>query len=141
MLPVVRTCTSGGLTLAGQIQFYCVILVLVFGYGGYGSAFAQSPNAPVVVTKPKAAKKIKLKPLKPLSEKDIQRANKKAQKASSGKSIQKANEKILKDQAKAIKRANKKAAQANKALQKAHAKAVREAVKQAQADAAKRKVP
>jgi hypothetical protein len=125
---------SGGLTLARRIP---LVIFLMIACCGYPFAFAQSPNAPVVVRKPKAQKKIKLKPLKPLSEKDIQRANKKALQASSAKSIQKANEKTFKDQAKAIKKANEKAAQANKALQKAHAKALRKAAEQARADTKK----
>jgi hypothetical protein len=93
----------------------------------------QNTNNQVPITKskpPQKPKPVKLKPLKTLSEKDIQKANKKAVEASSAKSIQKANEKVRHDQAKAIKKANRKAAKVNKALQKANAKALREAQKQ-----------
>ena|SRR5581483_4334867 len=93
--------------------------VLIFFLVSYGFALP-----------PQKAKSAQPKPLKPLSAKDIEKANKKALKASSGKSIQKKNQKILKDQAKAQKKANRKAAQANKALQRAHTKTLREEKKQ-----------
>ena len=99
--------------MARRILWCCLVIVLTFGSG-----FAKDVKKP---------KPVKLKPLKPLTEKDIRKANKKALKASSAKSIQKANEKIIKHQAKGIRDANRKAVKANKALQKAHAKAVRDA--------------
>jgi hypothetical protein len=119
-------------SLQRQVQACCVGFVVMFGYS---AGFGQKPNEPVVIKTPKTPKKpqkVNVKPLKPLSQKDIQRANKKGLEASSGKSIQKTNEKILKDQAKAMRKANKKAAKANKALLKAHAKAVRNAQREPQ---------
>jgi len=103
--------------LARRILWCCLVIVLTCGTG-----FAKDDKKP---------KPVKIKPLKPLSEKDIQKANKKALKANSGESIQKTNEKIFKQQAKALKEANRKAIKANKALQKAHAKALRDAEKKA----------
>ena len=136
--------------MSRQIRSCCVVIFLTFVYLGDPFAFGstmngtQSANGPVVVPKPKINKKdkkIQPKPLKPLTEKDIQRANKKALEAGSGKSIQKANQTVLRNQAKAIREANKKAVKANKALQKAHVKAVREAEKQARAEAGKKNTP
>jgi hypothetical protein len=132
---------SGGVGLLKQIPFCEVLLVILIS--GYSFA-GQNANDQARVAKPKPNKvtqKVKLKPLKPLSQKDIDRANKKSLEASNGKSIQKANQKFLKDQAKAIKEANKKAAKTNKSLQKANAKALRKQEKQARADTAKRKTP
>jgi len=113
--------------LARRILWCFLVIVLTFGSG-----FAKDVKKP---------KPVKFKALKPLTEKDIRKANKKALEAHSGKSIQKANEKILRQQAKAIKEANRKAVKANKALQKAHAKAIRDAERKAKAEAAERKVP
>jgi hypothetical protein len=129
--------------LSKQIRSSCagifVIFIFVYSLALRAEANgAQNPKNRATVKTPKAGTKVKLKPLKPLSEKDLQKANKKALEASSGKSIQKANQKILKNQAKTIQKGNKKAAQANKALQKAHAKALREAQKQAKVEAAKK---
>src|SRR5437773_1524914 len=107
--------------LARRILWCFLVIVLTFGSG-----FAKDVKKP---------KPVIFKPLKPLTEKDIQKANKKALKANSAKSIQKANEKIIKHQAKGIRDANRKAVKANKALQKAHAKAVRNAAKQAKKEA------
>jgi hypothetical protein len=113
----------------------CAVLFAILTFG-HSFAFGQQ-----LKTGQNANKKVKLKPLKPLSEKDIQKANKRALAASSGKSVQKANQKIFKDQAKALKKATAKAAKANRALQKAHAKALREEEKKAKAETAKRNVP
>ena len=112
--------------LTKRILWCCLALVLTCGSG-----FAKDIKKP---------KPVKLKPLKPLTEKDIQKANKKGLEASSGKSIQKTNQKIFKQQAKAIREANRKAMKANKAFYKAHAKAVRDAEKRAKKSARRRRM-
>src|SRR3954447_23710415 len=101
-MQIVRRFTLRRVDLARRIIWCCLVIVLTFGSG-----FAKDV---------KKAKPVILKPLKPLSQKDIRKANKKALEANSGKSIQKANEKILRQQARAIKEGNRKAVKANKAL-------------------------
>jgi hypothetical protein len=103
-----------------------VVLASLLVLAAYGVSYAQTnPQPKTVVTKVKVKK---VKPAKPIKNKDIQKAQTKL--TTNEKTIQKANQKNIAAQQKAFRKSNQKATANFKAIQKASARNLRDQQKQ-----------